>query len=173
MRKLIILFLSIIPAIPVFSQSETEIRILNELNLYRSRHGLRPVSYDRELSKPARHHAVYVSKCLEMDLIKLPNFGSPEEVRKFNKDMHDEIHDIRNWKEYSIEERIEFIRLLNIEFGGEVISIGGGDDHKMIIEGFHDSPGHREIIRGKGAKIVGIGNVGSITVLVFGSGISP
>ena len=168
MKKYIILFLSIALAIPIFSQSDSEIRILNELNLYRSKNRLPILKYSKELSKSARHHAFYVSKCLELNLINLPDFKSQESVEGFNKNMHDEIYDLDNFKEYSINERIRLIRLANIEFEGEVISIGGDDDSKMIIDGFHDSPGHREIIRGKRSEVVGIGNINGITVMVFG-----
>jgi uncharacterized protein YkwD len=155
MKKLAIFLLMIASMANVFAQSADELVILDALNAYRSKNGLPKVAYNKELSKAARHHATYLSLCREKNIFE---------------DNHDEKHRHPNWKSYSFDQRASLLEKSGYQVYGEIQWQGGSIevDPKEIVEGFHSSPPHRNIMRNKGSKMVGIGNVGGCTVIVFG-----
>lgn len=138
-------------------QTDAEVRILNELNLYRSKLGLPKVIYSAKLSNAARYQTKYYSMCKPADFIRT---------------QHDQIFDFQDWEELSFSERCSKMWAeARIDIVGEVASNGGWDDEKMIIQGFDESPAHRQIMRtrGEGQLLVGISNFQGYTVIDFGN----
>ena len=156
MKKLAIFLLIILTVAKVFAQSADELAILDALNKYREVNRLPKVSYSREISKAARHHATYLSLCRERNLFMVG---------------HDEIHRFPNWNSYSFNQRSSFLEKVGYPVYGEIQWQGGPIeiDPKEIIDGFHSSPPHREIMRNRKSNLAGIGNVGGCTVIVFGN----
>lgn len=153
MKKLVVLLLMILPIANVFAQSSDELDILDALNAYRSKNGLPKVAYNKELSKAARHHATYVDMCIKRGIVP---------------DNHDEEVNFPNWNEYSYSQRSALLRKVGIIVNGEVIQMGGAGGFDIIENGLHTSPPHRAIMRQKDNNLVGVGYVGSATVIVFG-----
>ena len=156
MKKLAIFLLMIASMASVFAQSADELAILDALNKYRESNRLPKVSYSKEISKAARHHATYLSLCRERNLFMVG---------------HDEVHRLPNWNSYSFNQRMAFLRKEGFDSEGEIQWQGGPIEinAKEIIDGFHSSPPHMEILRNRKSKLVGIGNVGGCTVIVFGN----
>ena len=156
MKKLAIFLLMILAVANIFAQSADELSILEELNKYREANRLPKVSYSKEISKAARHHATYLSLCREKNIFE---------------NNHDENHRHPNWSSYSFDQRCSFLEKVGYRVYGEIQWQGGPIqiDQKQIIDGFHGSPPHREIMRNKKSNLVGIGNVGGCTVIVFGN----
>ena len=154
MKKLAIFLLMILAVAKVFAQSAEELDILNALNAYRAKNGLPKVAYNKELSKAARHHATYVDMCIKRGIVPTN---------------HDEEVNFPDWNEYSISKRRELMLISNIEFLSEVIQMGGDGGVDIIENSLHHSPPHRAIMRNKDSKIVGIGYIGSATVIAFGN----
>jgi len=153
MKKLAIFLLMILASVNIFAQSAEELDILNALNAYRVKNRLPKVEYNKELSKAARHHATYVDMCLKRGIVPTN---------------HDEEVNFPNWNEYSYSQRSAFLRKIGIIVNGEVIKMGGDGGFDIIENGFHRSPPHREIMKKKDNNLVGIGYIGSSTVIVFG-----
>jgi uncharacterized protein YkwD len=156
MKKLAIFLLMILAVANVFAQSADELAILDALNKYREANRLPKVSYSKGISKAARHHATYLSLCREKNIFE---------------DNHDENNRHSNWASYSFDKRCSLLGKSGYEVYGEIQWQGGPIeiDSKEIVDGFHGSPPHREIMRIKKSKLVGIGNVGGCTVIVFGN----
>jgi uncharacterized protein YkwD len=158
MRKLLFLLIAISHPFFIFSQSESEIRILNELNLYRSKNRLPALEYSKELSKSARHHASYLSICREKNYLDAD---------------HDEGYRFSGWNSYSFSKRQELMRMIGYNLSYEIQWQGGPEElyASEVIQEFHSSEEHRKIMSRKsdGSKLVGIGFVKGCTVIVFGS----
>jgi hypothetical protein len=156
MKKLAIFLLMILAVANIFAQSADELSILDELNKYRESRRLPKVIYSKDISKAARHHATYLSLCRERNLLMVG---------------HDEVHRFPNWNSYSYSQRVLFLVKSGYDIDGEIQWQGGPIqiDPKEIIDGFHGSPPHREIMCDRESKLVGIGNVGGCTVIVFGN----
>jgi uncharacterized protein YkwD len=157
MKKFIILAAIISAILPSFSQNAAELDILNSLNEYRAKNGLSAVIYSKELSKSARHHASYLSLCKEKNLYGVG---------------HDEIHRHVNWNSYSFSQRRDLMRKSGYELSAEIQIQNSLDeiDAPGVIQSFHDSPSHREIMRSRSEndKLVGIGFINGCSVIVFG-----
>jgi uncharacterized protein YkwD len=153
MKKLANFLLMILAVANGFAQSAEEIDLLNALNAYRVKNRLPKVEYSKELSKAARHHATYVDMCLKRGIVPTN---------------HDEEVNFPNWNEYSYGQRSALLRKVGIIVNGEVIQMGGDGGFDIIENGLHTSPPHREIMRKRDNNLVGIGYVGSSTVIIFG-----
>jgi uncharacterized protein YkwD len=158
MRKLMLL-LALAP-VSLFAQNKMEDSVFRALNVYRVKHKLPKLTYSKSLSKPARHHATYLAKCTE------------REVWIYD---HDEKYNLPDYNEYSFDQRSKMIRSESVLVDGEIQSQGltDGNSAAEIIQAFHDSPPHREIMRKKSSKLVGLGVVNGNTVIVFGNSFTP
>jgi uncharacterized protein YkwD len=155
MKKLAIFLLMILAVANSFAQSAEELSILDALNKYREANRLPKVSYSKEMSKAARHHATYLSHCNKLDIWP---------------DNHDENFDIKSWNELSFSERAILLRKNGYIVDGEIQIQNGFLPPDEIIKAFHGSPPHREIMRNRNSKLAGIGNVDGAIVIVFGNG---
>ncbi len=141
MKNLITILLLSILTITVNAQTSLETAVLKELNTYRAKNHLCTLKIDNALSTWSSYHARY--------LAKLNTMGKVDRS-------HDEKIDISDWKELSFEQRaIEFNKADdNNHINGEVqtrsIPFEPGtpekDIAKRIIDGFDNSPLHKEII---------------------------
>ena len=146
MKNAISLLIIIFLTLSVKAQSSLEIAVLKELNSYRTKKGLCTLKIDTSLSVWSAYHAKYLTKVNKIGIKDLT--GKP----------HDEKIDIPNWKELTFAQR-------DSEFNntGENNHISKGevqtrstipfkpgtpekDIAKRIIQGFHNSPPHKEII---------------------------
>ena len=156
MKKLAIFLLMILAVANVFAQSADELAILDALNKYREANRLPKVSYSKGISKAARHHATYLSLC---------------DKRNIFMTNHDEPHRFFQWNSYSFDQRISLLAKEGYDAYGEVQWQSGLSDFDsdQIINAFHISPPHRNIIKSRKGKLVGIGYVEGCTVIVFGN----
>ena len=63
MKSYLIFILSILMTSNLFSHTEIEKELLNQLNLYRKKKGLETMSLNSKLSTVAFYHANYLAKC--------------------------------------------------------------------------------------------------------------
>ncbi len=140
--NLILLFFSVI----VYSQTQLEHAVIKELNLYRKKHGLVALTYDEKSSEMSKYHAIYLKKLNENDYSPL-NLNSDQK--------HDELIDLPNFTEMTFQERASKV-LPTVTWMGEIlIQCMGRYSNvknysilaKEIIQVFHNSPGHREIMQ--------------------------
>ena len=142
MKKLILYLLLAILSIRANAQTSLETAVFGELNAYRTKNGLCTLNVNKDLSSLAGYHCRY--------LVTLNEMGQVDSS-------HDERIDVPNWRELTYDQReAEFSKSdENNHFSGEVqlrsLSFLPGtsekDIAKNIIQKFHDSPKHREIIR--------------------------
>jgi len=162
MRKLIIILSILFSSPALYSQSGDEIRLLEALNEYRSKNRLHNLSYSKELSKAARHHAEYLSICREKNHLDAD---------------HDEGYRFSGWNSYSFSRRQELMRENGYNLSYEIQWQGGPEDldADYVIQAFHNSIEHRKIMasKSKDRNIVGIGFIKGCAVIVFGSEVSP
>jgi hypothetical protein len=141
MKYYLILLVSTLMAFNLYSSSEIEIELLNQLNLYRKKKGLETMSLDSNLSKVALYHANYLAKC-----------RSEGHIVHYDKLPHDEDFDISNHIEMDADERAAMYP--NCNMYGEIQFQSFPIDStvnivtlcKSIINGFANSPKHNEIM---------------------------
>jgi hypothetical protein len=125
----------------VFSQTKLEQAVISELNEYRSKHGLVALVYDERSSNMSKYHAAYLNKLNEFNYLPL-DLNSNQ--------VHDELIDLPNFIEMTFEERVkkvEHLKWLN-EICIQCAFKHENDQEaaKSIINTFHNSPGHREVM---------------------------
>ena len=140
--KYLILILSQV----LFSQTKLEQAVIKELNFYRKKHGLVALTYDAKSSEMSRYHAVYMKKLNENEYSPL-NLNADQ--------IHDELIDLPNFTEMTFQERaikvsptITWMGEICIQCMGRYSNV---KDYpilaKEIIDSFHNSPGHREVMQ--------------------------
>lgn len=146
MIKSVFIIFSFFYFYPCYSQTQLEQAVIKELNFYRKKHGLVALTYDAKSSEMSRYHAVYMKKLNENDYSPL-NLSADQ--------VHDELIDLPNFTEMTFQERARKV-LPKATWMGEIcIQCMGRYSNvkdysklaKEIIESFHNSPGHREIMQ--------------------------
>jgi hypothetical protein len=142
MKKLIAYLILLVITFSANAQTSLETAVFNELNSYRDTAGLCTLKVDKNLYSWAGYHGKY--------LVKLNGMGLVDAT-------HNEKIDIPDWKELNYDQRdLEFNKSgKDNHFNGEVqlrsLSVLPGTSEKDIakkaIQEFHDSRGHRDIIR--------------------------
>ena len=141
MKSYLIFILSIFMTSNLFSHTEIEKELLNQLNLYRKKKGLETMSLNSKLSNVSFYHASYLAKC-----------SSVGHVVHYDKLPHDEEFDISDHKELDTEERAAMYPDGNLygEIQYQSFPIASSASIvtlcKAIIDGFASSPGHNEIM---------------------------
>ncbi len=141
MKSYLIFILSILMTSNLFSHTEIEKELLNQLNLYRKKKGLETMSLNSKLSTVAFYHANYLAKC-----------SSVGHVVHYDKLPHDEEFDISDHIELNADERAAMYPDVNmygeiqyqvfpIETSASIVTLC-----KAIIDGFAGSPRHNEIM---------------------------
>ena len=131
------------PISEFYAQSlfELELEFVNQLNIYRKKHGLGPVNYDAKIAHLANYHAKYLAECSVLN----------HDVH-YDKSPHDEQYDIKNHKELNFKQRAEMEPNKNIWAEIQIQSHHNKNKEtnsnvaKSIIESFDKSPGHKEIM---------------------------
>lgn len=130
----IILVLSFMPLF-VMAQTSLESAFIKSLNIYRKERNLSQLIYDSASSKITCYHARYLNNCNDLNI----------QIRD-----HDETVDIKNFKEYNFDQRAK--KVLPVVWIGEIqlqYYIKNNYDSisaKNILQIFHNSPPHREIM---------------------------
>ena len=125
----------------LFSHTEIEKELLNQLNLYRKKKGLETMSLNSKLSTVAFYHANYLEKCRFVG-----------HIVHYDKLPHDEEFDISDHKELDFGERAAMYpdgnlygeiqyQSFPIDSSASIVTLC-----KAIIDGFARSPGHNEIM---------------------------
>ena len=141
MKYILCFNLSILMTFNLFSHTDIEKELLNQLNLYRKKKGLETMSLDSKLSNVAFYHASYLAKC-----------ASVGHSTNFDKLPHDEEFDISDHKELDTEERAAMYPDGNLyaEIQYQAFTIDSTASImtlcKSIINGFASSPAHNEIM---------------------------
>ena len=143
MIKIIFIILSFFCFYPSYSQTQLEQAVIKELNLYREKHGLVALFYDEKSSEMSRYHAVYMKKLNE-------NEYSP--LNLSDDQVHDELIDLPNFTEMTFEERAIKVSPTITWMGEICIQCSNRLENeqqsvKSIINTFHNSPGHREVMQ--------------------------
>jgi hypothetical protein len=126
----------------LFSQTKLEQAVIKELNLYRKKFGLVALIYDAKSSEMSKYHADYLKKLNENDYLPL-NLSYDQ--------VHDELIDLPNFTEMTFEERAS--KVIPKVWQGEIcIQCSNRLENeqqsaKSIINTFHNSPGHREVMQ--------------------------
>lgn len=142
--KSIIYIFILLPLIS-YSQTQLEQAVIKELNLYRKKHGLVALTYDAKSSEMSRYHAVYMKKLNENEYSPL-NLSADQ--------VHDELIDLPNFTEMTFQERASKV-MPTVWIGEILIQCMGRYSNvknypiiaKEIIDIFHNSPGHREVMQ--------------------------
>lgn len=125
-----------------YSQTKLEQAVIKELNDYRKKHNLVALVYDAKSSEMSKYHAVYLKKLNEYNYSPLDLNGNQK---------HDELIDLPDFKEMTFEERAK--KVLHLQWLGEILiqcafkHENNEETAKSIINSFHNSPGHREIMQ--------------------------
>lgn len=146
MIKSIFIIFSFFCFYPSNSQTKLEQAVIKELNLYRRKYGLVALIYDAKSSEMSKYHADYLKKLNENDYLPL-NLSYDQ--------VHDELIDLPNFTEMTFEERAIKVSPTITWMGEICIQCMGGYSNvkdysklaKEIIDIFHNSPGHREVMR--------------------------
>ena len=119
----------------IYSQSQLEIEVVKQLNIYRKNHKLRPVVYDAEASKVALYHTNYIKECKKVG-------------HSVNKDKlpHDEQYDIKNYKELNFEQDKSIWGEIMIASAMYNKATSIESIAKDIIKSFDSSPNHKGIM---------------------------
>lgn len=137
----------------IYSQSQLELEVVKQLNIYRKNHKLGSVKYDLVLSNVAAYHSKYIIEC-----------GKIGHVVNSDKMPHDEQFDLKNFKELNFEQRASMAP--DKHLWGEIMiaaALYSKDASiesiaKDIIESFNGSPKHKEIMLapdpGEGIKCI-------------------
>lgn len=142
MIKSIFFILSLLCFYNSFSQTKLEQAVIKELNNYRKKHNLVALVYDAKSSEMSKYHAVYLKKLNEYNY-------SPLELN--SGQVHDELIDLPDFEEMTFEERAK--KVLHLQWLGEILiqcafkHENNEETAKSIINSFHNSPGHREIMQ--------------------------
>lgn len=142
MIKGIFIILSFFSFFLSYSQSKLEQAVIKELNDYRKKYSLVTLVYDAKSSEMSKYHAVYLKKLNEYNY-------SPLDLN--SNQVHDELIDLPNFKEMTFEERAK--KVLHLQWLGEILIQcafkleNDQETAKSIINSFHNSPGHREIMQ--------------------------
>ena len=141
-----------------FKQHEIEAAILNQLNEYRNKHGLRPFVADTTISKIARLHARYLAIVSEMG-----------HSTHYDNLPHDEQFDVPNYQELNFDERMRLAPNKNISLEISIQSqpIINGQTLKefalQTIKLFDSSSSHKELMLINDTKgIVHLAGVGVV-----------
>lgn len=146
MIKRVFILFSFFCFYPSYSQTKLEQAVIKELNLYRKKHGLVALTYDAKSSEMSRYHADYMKKLNENDYSPL-NLSADQ--------VHDELIDVPNFTEMTFQERASNVLSTATWIGEICIQCMGRYSNvkdysklaKEIIESFHNSPGHREVMQ--------------------------
>lgn len=139
--KSIIYIFILLPLIS-YSQTQLEQAVIKELNLYRKKHGLVALTYDAKSSEMSRFHSDYMKKLNENEYSPL-NLSADQ--------VHDELIDLPNFTEMTFKQRAEKVE--HVQWFGEICIQctfkleNNQETAKSIINSFHNSPGHREIMQ--------------------------
>ncbi len=137
----------------IYSQSQLELEVVKQLNIYRKKHNLGSVKYDPELSKVSGYHSKYLVECRKVN-----------HVVHLDKNPHDEQFDIKDFKELSFYQRT-LISPDRHMWGEITIACGAYPKKesivsiaKQIISDFDGSPKHKDIMLADdpGSGITGI-----------------
>jgi hypothetical protein len=141
MKYILCFNLSILMTFNLFSHTDIEKELLNQLNLYRKKKGLETMSLDSNLSTVALYHANYLAKC-----------KSVGHNTHYDKLPHDEQFDISDHKELDTDVRATLFPDCNMyaEISMQTFSIDTAANIvtlcKSIIDQFASSPKHNEIM---------------------------
>lgn len=142
MIKGIFIILSFFSFFLSYSQSKLEQAVIKELNDYRKKYSLVALVYDAKSSEMSKYHADYLKKLNEYNYSPL----------KLNRNqVHDELIDLPNFKEMTFQQRAEKVE--HVQWFGEIciqctFKLENNEETaKSIINSFHNSPGHREIMQ--------------------------
>lgn len=142
MIKVFFIILSFFSFYLSYSQTKLEQAVIKELNDYRKKHNLVALVYDAKSSEMSKYHAVYLKKLNEYNY-------SPLDLN--SNQVHDELIDLPNFKEMTFEERAK--KVLHLQWLGEILIQcafkleNDQETAKSIVNTFHNSPGHREIMQ--------------------------
>lgn len=141
MKYYLILLVSTMMSFNLYSSSDIEKELLNQLNLYRKKKGLETMSLDSNLSTVAFSHANYLAKC-----------KSVGHNTHYDKLPHDEQFDISDHKEMDADVRATTYPDCNMyaEISMQTFSIDTAANIvtlcRSIIDQFALSPKHNEIM---------------------------
>lgn len=148
----------------IHAQSPLELEVVKQLNIYRKKHGIKPVVYDVEISKVALYHTNYIKECRKVG-------------HNVNKDKlpHDEQYDIKNYKELNFEQRASMAPDKSI--WGEIMIAAAMYNKatsiesiaKDIIKSFDSSPNHKDIMLQDFKFITLVG----VSIIKSGSNVGP
>jgi hypothetical protein len=140
----------------IYSQSQLELEVVKQLNIYRKKHNLGSVKYDSELSKVAEYHTKYIIECHKVN-----------HAVHYEKNPHNEQFDLKNFKELSFEQRTlispdrNMWGEIQMESASYLKNASIESIAKGIIASFAGSPKHNDIMLaddagGGGKHIVGL-----------------